>query len=90
MAHDKLWTRGLIADMPEDHDSWRKFGFGLMLIAGALAFGVWAPVHAHPEQDLPLWPAWIFAGLAFIGFVLMIASGFELGPFRAGRTQRHH
>jgi len=79
-----------IAGLCKDRESSRKFGLGLMLIAGGFALADWLTVRGHPEQDLPLWPTWIFASLASFGLVLLVASVLSLGPFRAGEGRRRH
>jgi len=81
--------RALVENMSQERDAWRKFGVRLMVAAGALAFSVWATVRGHPEQDLPLWPAWIFAALSGIGLGLTGLTVLHLGPFRA-RTPRRN
>jgi hypothetical protein len=62
--------------------AWVKVGFVFMVFTGAFAFFVYATVLGHPEQDLPLWPAWVFTSLAFIGFALGVAAAVWLRPFR--------
>jgi hypothetical protein len=80
--------RYLIEDMPEARDAWRTFGIRLAAISGAFALSVWLTVRRHPEQDLPLWPAWIFAAITCVGVVLAVVTVFELPPFRARRRRR--
>ena len=75
--------RELVENMRQEPDAWRKFGVRLMVAAGLLGFCVWATVRGHPEQDLPLWPAWIFSALSSLGLGLTIATVLHLGPFRA-------
>ena len=52
---------------------WCRLGFGLLMFSGAFAFSVWVTVRSHPEQDLPLWPAWIFSAIAIAGLALLVA-----------------
>jgi len=79
----------LVENVGQERDAWGKFGIRLMVVAGLLGFCVWATVRGHPEQDLPLWPAWIFAALTGLGFGLTIATVLHLGPFRAPTPQRN-
>jgi hypothetical protein len=81
--------RCLVEDMPRERDAWRKFGARLMAVGGALAFSVWATVRGHPEQDLPLWPAWVFAAIGCLGLGLTVATLLHLPPFRAARAHRN-
>jgi drug/metabolite transporter (DMT)-like permease len=78
----------LIEDMPEQHHVWRRFGLRLAAIAGAFSFAVAATVLDHPEQDLPLWPAWIFGALASGGLLIAFAAALRLPPFRGPRRPR--
>jgi hypothetical protein len=89
MVEQMLWVRRLIANMPAEREAWRTFSLRLMMIAGAFAFSIWGTVRAHPEQDLPLWPAWVLAGVASLGLAVAIASARALRPFRA-RGPHHH
>lgn len=88
MVGDPIWLRRLVEDMPQECDAWRKVGIGFMAIGGALAFSVWATVRSHPEQDLPLWPAWIFAALACLGLLLTATTLLHLPPFRDSPRNR--
>ncbi len=81
--------RRLVQNMALERDGWRKFGVGLMAIGGALAFSVWATIRSHPQQDLPYWPAWIFAALGFVGLFLTVATLLHVPPFRASRPHRN-
>jgi apolipoprotein N-acyltransferase len=74
----------LVDNMREKRDAWRKFGVRLMATGAALAFSVWANVRGHPEQDLPLWPAWTFAALCCAGLGLTIAARLRPEALRAG------
>jgi hypothetical protein len=78
----KVECRRLVDEMPEQRRVWRTFGVRLFLIAGAFAFSIWATVRSHPEQDLPLWPAWLFGAVAVIGVICAATAAFGLGPFR--------
>ena len=80
--------RTLVENMSQERDAWHKFGVRLMLVAAALAISVWATVRGHPEQDLPLWPAWIFAALSSLGLGITVATALQLGRFRASMPQR--
>jgi hypothetical protein len=75
-------VRDVVAGMPEQRATWRKFGFRLMVGAGALAGSVYATVRGHPEQDLPLWPAWVLAGLSGIGVACAVATWWVRAPRR--------
>ena len=68
--------------MAQEYRAWRKFSFGLTAFGAVFAFIVWSTVRSHPEQDLPLWPAWIFAAVGFLGFVLTAATLLHPPPFR--------
>jgi hypothetical protein len=71
-----------IAQLPTARSTACRFGFGLMALSAAFAFFVYASVYGHPEQDLPLWPAWIFSGLALVGLAVAVAALLPLPPFR--------
>lgn len=81
--------RGLVDNMSQERDAWRKFGMRLMAAGAALAFSVWATVRGHPEQDLPFWPAWVFAAIGCVGLGLTVATVLQLPPFRAARARRN-
>ena len=76
------WLHGVVAQLPAERGAGCRVGFGLMGLSGAFAFFVYATVYGHPEQDLPLWPAWIFTGLALVGLVIGLAAVVPLRPFR--------
>ena len=78
--------RQLVENMPQERAAWHKFGVRLMAVAAALAFSVWATVRCHPERDLPLWPAYIFAALSCVELGLSIATTLHLPPFRASSS----
>ena len=88
MGDEPTQIRRLIEDMPQECRSWRNFGLGLAAFCAANAFMVWATVRTYPEQDLPLWPAWIFAALGCAGLVLTVATVLRLPPFRGSRPHR--
>jgi hypothetical protein len=54
--------------------TWHRFGEWITAAGAAMAFAVWLTVHAHPEQDLPLWPAWIFTAIGCIGLGITFAT----------------
>jgi len=85
MGDEPTGLRCLIEEMPQECKAWRKFGLGLAAFGSAFAFMVWSTVRSHPEQDLPLWPAWIFAALGCVGLVLTVATLLHLPPFRDSR-----
>ena len=88
MEDEPTQLRRLIEDMPQECKSWRNFGLGFTAFASANAFMVWSTVRSHPEQDLPLWPAWIFAALGCVGLVLTVVTLLRLPPFRGSRPHR--
>jgi hypothetical protein len=57
--------------LSSERDFWRPIGCGLTIVSAAFAFSIWLTVRSHPEQDLPLWPAWIFTALTVIGSVIV-------------------
>jgi hypothetical protein len=63
--------RRLGQSLSSERDFWRPIGFGLAIVSGAFAISIWVTVRSHPEQDLPLWPAWIFGALMIIGVVIV-------------------
>jgi hypothetical protein len=77
----------LITSMKEQRRTWRKCGTRLAVGCAALAWSVFATVHHHPEQDLPLWPAWILSGGACIG-VAVVGASWSLGPLGADSRLR--
>ena len=81
--------RCLVEEMPQECKAWRKFGIALAAVGGAFAFMVWSTVRSNAQQDLPLWPAWIFAALGCMGLVLTVATLLHLPPFRASRPHRN-
>ena len=85
MGDEPTQLRRLIEDMPQECKAWRKFGLGLTAFGSAFAFMVWSTVRSNPQQDLPLWPAWIFAALGCMGLVLTVATLLHLPPFRGSR-----
>jgi hypothetical protein len=89
MRRQRIRLLRLVESMQQECDAWRKFAIGLMVVGGALAFSVWATVRDHPEQDLPLWPAWIFAALGGVGLVLTVATLLHVPPFRPSRPHRN-
>lgn len=88
MGGAPFWLPRFVKAMPDERDAWRKFGLGLLTAGCALTFSVWATVRDHPQQDLPLWPAWVFAALGCIGLLLTVATLLHLPPFRASRSHR--
>jgi hypothetical protein len=73
--------RRFLRSIPTERRAWCSVGFGVIAIAGAFAFTIWVTVRSHPEQDLPLWPAWIFTAIAIIGLAILVA-GLVDGPRR--------
>ena len=89
MADTPTALRGFVEEMPQECKAWRKFGLGLTAFGAVFAFMMWSTVRSHPEQDLPLWPAWIFAAVAGVGVVLTAATVLHLPPFRSSPSQRN-
>jgi dipeptide/tripeptide permease len=83
------WLWRLVDEMPQEYKAWRKFGMALTAVGGAFAFMVWWTVRRNAQQDLPLWPAWIFALLGCMGLLLTAATLLHLPPFRASRPHRN-
>ena len=57
-----------------ERSEWRKFGIWISVGSMGVAFAQWLTVRAHPEQDLPLWPAWVFAGVAALCLTIVVGS----------------
>jgi hypothetical protein len=87
MVDEPTLVRRIVEDMPQECTAWRKFGLGLAAFGSAFAFMVWWTVRRNAQQDLPLWPAWIFAALGCVGLVLTVATVLHLPPFRASRPR---
>ncbi len=52
----------------------RKVGAWISLGGICVAFGQWLTVRTHPEQDLPLWPAWVFLVIACMGLAVLVGT----------------